>query len=207
MKRLCLFLMLAAAGSAEETVRVGLVVSECGRMSPQLQELWMEEVERLLPLEGVEWHWRTTAAPGVEDWFHLNIVIRVTGQCRPGLSSLPEVTPGPLGTCGYCDGEVLPFVTLYCDRVLHQVRRALPYPAYYQPVWFIRALARVTAHELYHTLSGRREHHEEGLAKALLSDRDLTHSDAAFTPVALEQIRQGIRGQVLPAETVKAEAQ
>lgn len=110
------------------------------------------------------------------------VMIRFHGNCSVTRVAT-EWAPGPLATTAILRGRVVPFVDIYCDRVLKVIWPVLLRQPNHRPFYFGRALARILAHELHHAVNGEREHTESGLTKARLNPRELTMG----APLALLQ--------------------
>ncbi|MBL8213865.1 MAG: hypothetical protein JNK87_24315 [Bryobacterales bacterium] len=112
---------------------------------------------------------------------HANVMlIRFKGACDiGGVEAQPDdMAPfGPstlrLAATRTRGSAVLPFAEVECDAV-RLIANSVPVRDRAQAMG--QALGRVVAHELYHLLWQRQHHADEGLAKAVLSWKELLHA-------------------------------
>jgi hypothetical protein len=110
-------------------------------------------------------------------YFQSLVSVKMTGVCSVDHADI-EKTRGPLAFAHSSDGRILPFVEVQCDRVRRHVRDAFWGPdAERSEYLYGRALARVLAHELYHVLTGRKEHTPVGFTRKALSGGQLIADD------------------------------
>lgn len=119
------------------------------------------------------------------------VVVRFKGECR--MTSLPvKRQDGALAYAHTSDGQVLPFMDVFCDRVRASVRSAMWGDHYRRADEVMgRALARVMAHELYHIIGNTCEHDRAGIANHTLSGEELVCDKLDFTPQSMEVITIG----------------
>lgn len=178
------------AESATPVLRLGLLTGSAENLPGPLVTALREETSRLLPLPGLEIHWRDLEGGSWEETFDHLIVVRFHGPCSPDTAARAVLPPGPLGITHVSDGQILPFIEANCAQLTSAARRLRPIPLRLDHKSLGRALARVVAHEIYHVLSdsGRHDHH--GLSKAALTPADLFLSGGAFAPAALNRIAE-----------------
>jgi hypothetical protein len=143
------------------------------------------ELERILAPSGVLATWRAmdSARNRGEDFSEI-VVFRFRGQCNfkgflPG--DLTDAAGNALAETDTSNGRVLSFASVNCDRVSAFITpnlRGMP-PARIAEV-LGHALARVSAHEIYHMLSGVKTHDDKGIFQAGHSRKDLTAAAFSF---------------------------
>lgn len=146
------------------------------------------EFVRIYVATPYQFQWRSSETVQEGESFDNLTVVRVTGTCAADPSPLYDER-GPLGLTHVTDGDVLPFVSLDCDRL----RTALRSDLYGRdaPAWrlmFGRALGRVLAHEMYHVLAHTEKHGKTGVTKGSLSARELTAPDLQMDAESLRLI-------------------
>ena len=116
------------------------------------------------------------------------VIVRVKGECR--MASLPvKRQDGPLAFAHTSDGQVLPFMDVFCDRIRASIRSAMWGDQYRRADQIMgRALARVIAHELYHIIGNTSEHAGSGIAHHSLSGEQLVSDKLDFNPQSMEVI-------------------
>jgi hypothetical protein len=143
------------------------------------------ELARILSPSGISADWRASdgSKDRAEDFPGL-VVFRYQGLCNfEGVAEGGEENPGGEALAGTdtIDGHVLPFAGVNCDRVRALIAPALKQmPSSWKNEMLGRALARVTAHEIYHMLAGIRTHDDRGIFQAGHSKRDLTAPAFSF---------------------------
>ncbi len=177
---------------AEDLLQLGLVAHfEREPPSAVMTEL-RAEMARLLQLPGLRIEWRDSSTLRDDDRFDRVIVLRFSGCCRPLATPASPPCPAPLGLVRAVDSGVLPFADIACDRIMHEIARARRYPQMLSPVVYGRALARVTAHEIYHILSQSAFHDAQGLSKTHLEPEDLCRPRFDFCPEALARMKEAL---------------
>lgn len=144
------------------------------------------EMDRILAAAGVRVAWRDIASPRNGENFQAVVVLRFRGACSLGdnqgaIQSQEEPKGEPLAETDVADGRVLPFGSVDCDRLgryIAPVMRSLGQED--TNARFGRAVARVSAHEIYHMLTGSEEHAHRGIARAKHSREELTAPAFAF---------------------------
>jgi hypothetical protein len=130
------------------------------------------EVGRILSVGGVRVAWRDVASPRNGENFQAVVVLRFRGVCTfsEDVAANPpeeEPTDQPLAETDVAEGRILPFGSVDCDRLR---RFIVPAMKSLRPednnAILGRAIARVSAHEIYHMLTGSEEHARSGIARA-----------------------------------------
>jgi hypothetical protein len=150
------------------------------------------EVGRILAVAGVRIAWRDVESPRNGEDFQSVVVLRFRGVCsfsedRRAIQSQEEPTGEPLAETDVADGRILPFGSVDCDklrRFIAPVMRSLGQED--KNARLGRAMARVSAHEIYHMLTGWEGHARRGIARAKHSREELTAPTFAF---ALEETK------------------
>lgn len=178
------------SGDTQPKEILGVVTSFAHEPSHGVFHTLKTELETLLSIPILRIEWRNLDnAPVYESFDHL-VVARFYGRCQTTTDEGAEVTPPTLGFTHVSDGQVIPFLEIDCDRVARVLGRAkTAEPAAQREHRMGRALGRVLAHEIYHILAETKEHARSGLAKAQLSERDLTCEWMSFEKADLEKIR------------------
>ncbi|HUP90599.1 MAG TPA: hypothetical protein VM100_14720 [Longimicrobiales bacterium] len=104
-----------------------------------------------------------------------------------------DTSAGALAFAHSSDGRILPFIEVKCDRVRNHARAAFWGPdASRSEYLYGRALARVVAHELYHVLTGRKEHTPAGLTRKSLSGMELICDSCDSMDLTSQMISSGL---------------
>ena len=143
------------------------------------------EVGRILAVAGVQVAWRDVASPRNGEDFQAVVVFRFRGVCSfddTGAIQLQDEPMGqPLAETDVADGRVLPFGSVDCDklrRFIAPVMRSIGQED--KNARLGRAIARVSAHEIYHMLTGSEGHARRGIARARHNREELTAPTFAF---------------------------
>jgi hypothetical protein len=129
------------------------------------------ELTSIFHLPGLDLVWRTLDKSTPYETFERLVVMRLRGDCagyRPPFKFQSKI----LGFSHASDGVILPFAEVDCDGI-----RALLASSgrdRIHPATFGRALGRVAAHELFHSLVGTFDHSEDGIGRAAFTPYDLT---------------------------------
>lgn len=131
---------------------------------------------------GVPVEWRAIGDP--EDGNFADIfVVRFRGSCSMETGGKPEpalkTSERALARTSVTDGRVLPFAEVECDLLRRYLSPGFRIGAEGE-FTMARALARVTAHEIYHMLTGSVRHCAHGIGQAEFSPRDLTADRFVF---------------------------
>lgn len=186
------FALLCLPLPADDSFKLGLIAHfERAPPSAVMTEL-QAEMTRLLQLPGIRIEWRSPSTVRDGDRFDRVIVLRFSGCCRPLATPASPPCPAPLGLVRAVDSGFLPFADIACDRIMHEIARARRYPLLLSPVVYGRALARVTAHEIYHILSQSAFHDAQGLSKTHLDPEELCQPRFDFCPEALARMGEAL---------------
>ncbi len=184
MRLVCVFLaaglLLAADGlpSARTPVLIA-VQAESPLAAPTLDEL-QSELSRLFANTSREIRVQPLDAAQSGDAFDL-IHLRLRGDCRLRLEPFLLDERGPYAITHISDGRPLPFAEVDCLRVRQAVRTALHGGQMRESgVYVGRALARIIGHELWHMITGRRDHSSHGVAKEKLLPSELVADQMRF---------------------------
>ncbi len=150
--------------------------------SPALFIAMQSELDRILAPSQLRVTWRAIDdRPGTEAFEEI-VILRFRGSCLfDADASGPSYNGATLADTELVDGRVLPFGEVQCDSLRH----------FLAPVTFAlnpargnkalgRAMARVSAHEIYHMLTRSSQHAREGIARAEHSRRDLLAATFRF---------------------------
>jgi hypothetical protein len=180
-------LMLAGAGSAyAASGSLGVFLDFDVDPSAESVAAMKQEVETLLAPSGIRLDWRTLDERGAEEFADL-VVMRFHGRCDTQGIQILFSELGPygeamiFGSAATESGRVQPFGALACDHLRKSVARQLAGQAARDEV-FGRAMGRVVAHELYHMLTGEKEHSSHGVFRASQRAAELLAPGFQFTP-------------------------
>ena len=96
----------------------------------------------------------------------------------------------PLAETDIANGEVLPFGAVDCETVRRFIAPALKSVGGEEKNAALgRAIARVSAHEIYHMLTGSEGHARRGIARARHSREELTAPTFAFAQKETDWLR------------------
>jgi hypothetical protein len=138
------------------------------------------ELASIMKPVGVEIEWRSLDDPNDSRVAAEIVVLTFHGSCDGQLQALFPPQSAGLGWTHLSDGEILPFAEVDCDRMRTLVQSNLfRLPAADRAAAFGRAMARVTAHELYHILA-RTMHHGSGISKPAYSAQELLADEFVF---------------------------
>jgi hypothetical protein len=192
-------LVAALSAPSPAQVRFGLIVSgpdSAGR--PELLGEFEHETQRILQIPELDIQFRDESTFDTHETFDRLVVVRLNGSCQIPPEK-PILRGQALGITHVSEGRILPFVEVYCERVVQALGHRLDgRPPQVARGIIARALARVAAHEIYHVLTNRADHPRIGLAKEALNPNDLFGYEIGFSPETLAAIRSSLGG---PART------
>jgi hypothetical protein len=146
---------------------------------------------------GLKFEWRNLNSFRTGETFPEVVVIKFRNECALRGCLLgwrePAITRElkPLGYAATSDGRVLPFATVFCDRVLETITPAAVTLDLEERAKLVgRALGRVVAHELYHMLTRTTHHARKGILKPYHTRMDLVGDELEFEADQLELLRQ-----------------
>jgi hypothetical protein len=154
------------------------------------------EVDALMEGAGYSVSWRSPGDFGQDEGDAAVIVSEFQGVCevpRPGIILAPPGAGAILASTAVSDGEVLPFIGVDCATVARLLAPALPNSASGRRTFLYgRALGRVVAHELFHALTGTREHDQGGVAKHSFRASDVLAEHFEFELATLRRFRESL---------------
>jgi mono/diheme cytochrome c family protein len=189
-----------------ETVPIALYIRFEEFPPPIVSEVMEREVESILSPLGLPIKW------GLLDGVHQSgfavelAVVKFRGGCNPD-SRMRSRMSGPLGWTAESEGAILPFVEVDCDRIRDMVHRELGGSPPFSEFVLGRALGRVVAHELYHVFAQTDRHAPEGLAKAYLTDSDLTKGGVRFQKEEYRSLRAAMSQARLAFEVLRGRSE
>lgn len=164
-----------------------------GQPQPPTDEM-EREVEALMEGAGYSVSWRSSGDFGQDEADAAVIVAEFQGICevpRPGAILAPPDAGAILASTAVSDGEVLPFIGVDCATVARLLASALPNGASARRTFLYgRALGRVVAHELFHAITGTREHDQGGVAKHSFRASDILAEHFEFELASLKRFRE-----------------
>jgi hypothetical protein len=164
-----------------------------GQPQPPAEEM-KREVNALMEDAGYSVSWRSPGDYGQDEGDAAVIVSEFLGICevpRFGLMLEPPAAGAILASTAVSDGEVLPFISVDCATVTRLLAPALPNDAATRRNFLYgRALGRVVAHELFHALTGTREHDEGGVAKHSFRASDILAEHFEFELATLKRFKE-----------------
>lgn len=164
--------------------------------SPVSLEAMEREMDSIMRSCRLNVEWRVLDQNTPKEAFENLVVARFKGKCRDeGPSSLTLQTR-TLGLTHISEGEILPFSEVDCDKVREFVEPRLRQEKRPHAEQLLgRALGRVLAHEMYHILAKTRLHGSRGIAKPVLTPRDLLDGDLQFEQAQTD----GMHARLKPA--------
>ena len=176
------------------TVTLLLYVDAPEDQSPDSLAIMKQELRELLNSDATSFDFITPEQAKPPAYFQSLVSVRLLGSCKVDNRNVTEITRGPLAFAHASDGRILPFIEVECDRIRRHVRSALWGPDFDRsPFLYGRALARVLAHELYHVLTGRKQHTTTGLTRKALSGFELISDEFQSEEESLSLISSGFR--------------
>ena len=143
------------------------------------------EVDRILAEAGVRSAWRALETRRNGEDFPGVVFLRFRGVCSVDHpvsgNSRGDISGESLGQTDIEDGHVLPFGSVDCDRLRSFVAPGLKGLGEEKKNASLgRAMARVSAHEIYHMLTASEGHARRGIARGSVSRADLMAPTFAF---------------------------
>ena len=170
---------------------VGLYVRFEQQPDGAAEETLQRELRAILAPVGFDFEWRSADESATEVWTDL-AVVTFKGDCAAGdFVRKGRFHSGPLGWTHVSDGKILPFAEVDCDRIAAFLGPSLIHrPLPVRVKVFGRAVARVTAHELYHVFAQSAEHGSWGVAKAEFTTDELLSDTFRFHGGEARALRQ-----------------
>lgn len=180
-------LVAFAMTSAAQPLRLGLVVDLPDGTPASVITGFQTETERLIAIPDVDVIWQQIEDSDGTQSFDRIVVLRLHGDCTMRAVA-PSEADQPLGITHVSDGRVLPFADVDCD----QVNAALS--TSYLPNGYVlgRALAKVSAHEIYHVLTSSADHCLSGLGKPTLRASEMLSPAFGFSADAVQRMQKGL---------------
>ncbi len=156
------------------------------KASPALLSTMQSELAAILAPSGISAAWIALDATrhGADEFPGL-VVLRFHGRCslEGGADNRnSDVSGKALAETDTVDGHVLSYATVNCDTVRDFIAPMLgSMPPAWKTQMLGRALARVSAHEIYHMLAGVSKHDDrDGIFQTSHTRKDLTEAVFAF---------------------------
>jgi hypothetical protein len=153
------------------------------------------EMGRILAAAGIRVAWRDVASPRNGEDFPALVMLRFRGVCSLDQALEPiQRLDAPVGQrlaeTDIADGEVLPFGAVDCESMRRYIAPALKSLGREEKNAALgRAIARVSAHEIYHMLTGSEGHARRGIARASHSREELTAPTFSFAQKETDWLR------------------
>jgi hypothetical protein len=169
------------------------------------------EMDRILAPANLRVAWRSTDTQntGAEDFPDI-VVFRFHGRCSLEANWTNEEfarDPGGLALARtqITDGHVLPFGEVDCDKLRYFLAPAAKsMDATTRNSALGRAMARVSAHEIYHMLTGSETHAATGIARPSHSRTELTAQTFSFAEAETEWLRAWVERQTRTTQEEEA---
>jgi hypothetical protein len=150
------------------------------------------ELDRILAPTQLRVVWRAIGKGTPSETYPDLVVLHFRGACLFDPSAVEPVFAGEtLAETELSDGRILPFGEVECDPLRRFVAPlAGPLKIDRANKALGRAMARVTAHEIYHMLTRSMRHASSGIARASHSRADLLSASFGFAKPEQEWLRQ-----------------
>jgi hypothetical protein len=153
------------------------------------------EVNRVMGDAGIRVAWRAIESPRNGEDFPGIVFLRFRGVCSwvqedAATERRSDLSGQSLAETEIANGHVLPFGSVDCDRLRRFLALALRSDRSEERNAALgRAIARVSAHEIYHMLTGSEEHARRGIARASHTPGELTAPAFAFARQQTDWLR------------------
>jgi len=161
------------------------------------------EMSRIFAPTGMNIVWRSLDQRSGAESFREIVVLRFRGACyfEPGPEHSGAFEPSSLtlAETDLVDGHILPFGDVQCDQLRHflsPVDSSMREDAGNAALG--RAIARVSAHEMYHMITGSMTHARSGIARAEHSRSDLTAASFTFAKTEEAWLRSWVERRMGP---------
>jgi hypothetical protein len=186
-----LALLTCSAAGAPSSARI-LIYLKAGLADPASVAYMKQELASSMRVAGYSIAW--AEPPAMPDARDSSLsVLELDGPCAPpsaGIAVSANLDVESLASTATSGPAILPFHTLHCDSLNRVIGREMAAASRdHRPWLYGRAMARLAAHELYHYLSGAREHSRDGIAKACFSAQDLLSDSFQFENATLARLR------------------
>jgi len=181
----------ALGGSLPTTTpQITIYTSYQHDLSDVVEKSMQAELASIMEPVGFELEWRSLEAPNESRVASEIVVLTFRGKCDAQGLTLASHENAGLGWTHLSDGEILPFAEVDCDRVRMLVQNDLfRLPPMERAKALGRAMARVTAHELYHILAHTMRH-GSGLSKPAYSPQELLADEFLFDQRETKALRR-----------------
>lgn len=160
------------------------------RYSPASLFAMERELESIMRSCSLDLEFRVLDESTPKESFGNLVVARFRGRCRGEQEQERPRSTRALGLTHVSEGEILPFSEVDCDGVRELVQPRLERESHPRGEQLLgRALGRVLAHELYHILANTQHHGKAGIAKPVLTPRELVDGQLEFEPTQADSIR------------------
>lgn len=195
-KRIALLLVLmpalglrAAQGEVADSP-IALYTSFQHPMPAAAVQHMREELNWITDPVGLRFSWRTYADAQRYPAVARLAVVHFRGRCDTGDLTQFHSYPWKLGWTHTVDGQVIPYVDVFCDAIRAYIAPLLQSTgAQEREAAFGRAVGRVVAHELYHVFAETKKHGSSGLAKANCTPQELLAEDYRLGENELRRLR------------------
>ena len=178
----------ASLPNVHERVAVYLKVDAI--QSPPLLRSLKGELDQIMGQVKRDIVWWNPSVPGAYADSQL-VVILTTGNCNAPDSETVEPVPTDklaLAATQEVNGRILPFITIYCDRLNSFLAPALRGDPSHQQQRYGRAMARLMAHELYHFLAQTHGHSHGGVTQRGVTAIELLSTEFRFDHEASSEL-------------------
>jgi hypothetical protein len=178
----------ASLPNVHERVAVYLKVDAI--QSPTLLRSMQVELDRIMGEVRRDIVWWNPTVPGTYTDSQL-VVITAKGNCNaPGVDDVDRVPTDKLALASTQEihGRILPFITVYCDRLNSFLALALRDDPSHQQQRQGQAIARLVAHELYHFLAQTHEHIDGGVTQRGITASELLSTEFRFNHEASSEL-------------------
>jgi hypothetical protein len=196
----------ALGGSlASTTPPITIYTSFEHELSDTVAKAFESELASIMKPVGLEIEWRSLDDSNDNRVAAEIVVLTVHGNCDAQSQAPFQPHSAGLGWTHLSDGQILPFAEVDCDRMRALMQRNLfRLPASGRAAAFGRAMARVTAHELYHILA-RTMSHGTGISKPAYSAQELLGNEFVFDSRETKALRNPSKPTIARKPTPSAE--
>jgi hypothetical protein len=189
--------MALPALSDEMPIAVRLYMNFQHEPAAHVLETMKAELQSIMAPAGIALEWRSLNRNEIDAASSLLAVMHFSGSCEPGAVQQASPPGGALGLTHVVDGRIVPFSNVDCDKVWNVlVRGIVCLPGRKWEGAFGRALARVSAHELYHILARTARHSSSGLARPWFTEIELLSDKLRFGEKDCNALRAGSAKQL-----------
>lgn len=183
---LSVFALLGSAFAQQQVVGIFYEFEE--EPTPAAYEAMIKETRALFDPAGIQVVWRKRGTATGAEAFSKVLFLKFKGACKAALAPTVDTDEFRetvrLGASRVAGKTVLPVAEVNCGEIQRFVQTA---PAKQRGIALGWAMARVTAHELYHVLLQTLDHGRHGLSKAVVSASELAGQSFSFDHKDLKQ--------------------